>query len=54
MSQNSLTDAVKEALAKKQAHNLPKNRRSKDAKTPKREVPRAAGAPIRKASGRGG
>ena len=51
---SNLTDAVKEALAKKHEASRPEAKK-KNAKTKQNYgVPMITGAPVRKASGRGG
>jgi hypothetical protein len=50
------TDALKDALAKKQAaaHPDAKNKKSKDSKTRKSGTPVITGRPVQRAVGRGG
>ena len=53
---NSFSDAVREALAKKQAISLPQGKKTKNKNSKKQSsgVPMITGTPVRKPSGRGG
>ena len=48
------TDALKDALAKKQAAQHPDAKKSKNGKTKKSGTPVVAGRPVQRAVGRGG
>lgn len=53
-SKETFTDAVREALARKQEANRPKAKKHKSKHNHRYGVPVITGAPVRKASGRGG
>ena len=52
--ENTFSNAVKEALAKKQESAKPEVKNKKTKTKQSYGVPRITGAPVRKASGRGG
>jgi hypothetical protein len=52
--ENTFSNAVKEALAKKQEAAKPEVKNKKTKNKQNYGVPRITGAPVRKASGRGG
>ena len=54
MSNHSFSDAVRDALAKKQEAAKPKAKKSKGRNKQSYGVPVITGAPVRRNSGRGG
>jgi hypothetical protein len=54
MNETKLTDAVREALAKKHEATRPTTKTKKNKSKQNYGVPMITGAPVRKASGRGG
>jgi hypothetical protein len=54
MTANSFSEAVKQALAKKQEQHHPKAKKNQQQRQKNPAAPVVNGAPIRKASGRGG